>query len=272
MRDVAKPRQPLRAARLTSVLTIAGSDSSGGAGIQADLRTFAALGMHGLSAITAVTAQNMTRVANVHRVPTATLQSQLDVLRSGFDIAAVKIGMLGSAAIIATVARFLRDCACPVVVDPVLISSSGVRLLPAAALGRLRAEIIPRADVLTPNVPEAAALLGRPINRDMHAVARDLLALGARTVLLKGGHSNADPVCDYLAGPDKVHVYRHRRVPYGARGTGCTLSAAIAAYLASGMSVPLAVHSAERYLQRNLRAAYFADGGTVRLLGPPRRR
>jgi len=255
-------------------LTIAGSDSSGGAGIQVDLRTFAALGLHGLSAITAVTAQKMTRVANVHRVPIAHLQSQLDVLRDGFDIAAVKVGMLGSAAIIDTVARFLGDCACPVVVDPVLISSSGVRLLPAAAIGRLRAEIVARADVLTPNLPEAAALLGRPIDADMRTAARELLALGARAVLLKGGHSNADPVCDYLAESDVVHAYRHRRLPYSARGTGCALSAAIAAYLARGMPIPAAVRSAEHYLQRSMRTAYVVKGGSAatRLLGPSTRR
>jgi hydroxymethylpyrimidine/phosphomethylpyrimidine kinase len=268
---VAKQRQPAR--RVACALSIAGSDSSGGAGIQADLRTFAALGIHGLSAITAITAQNSAQVRSVHRIPGAHLRNQLETLAAGFQIAAVKIGMLGSKAAIETVARFLREHPCPAVLDPVLMSSSGVRLLPASAIGALRSELIPLVQVLTPNLPEAAALMPRlESGTDARAMAQELLALGARSVLLKGGHATQDPVCDYLAAEDRVRIFRHPRLPYAARGTGCTLASAIAAYLAHGRSISSAVEAAERYLQRALRAAYVAERAGVRLLGPLTRR
>jgi len=273
-RAVAKPRHNPPVVRAICVLSIAGSDSSGGAGIQADLRTFAALGVHGLSAVTAITAQNTARVRSIHRIPIKHLQTQLDAAAAEFDIAAVKIGMLGSAAAVTAAARFVRERTCPVVLDPVLISSSGTRLLPAAALGILIDELIPLAHVLTPNLPEAIALLGSrsPAKHPATVLARELLALGPRAVLLKGGHSAADPVCDYLAQATGTRVYRHRRLPYSSRGTGCTLSAAIAAYLACGMTIPAAVAAAERHLQRVMIAAYLAGNETTRLLGPLTRR
>jgi hydroxymethylpyrimidine/phosphomethylpyrimidine kinase len=270
-RIVAKQRQPAR--RVACALAIAGSDSSGGAGVQADLRTFLALGVHGLSAITAITAQNSAQVRSVYRIPQADLRKQLETLAAGFEIAAVKIGMLGSKAAIETVARFLREHPCPAVLDPVLISSSGTRLLPASAVGALRAELIPLVDVLTPNLPEAAALLPKGASAmSARAMARELLVLGPGAVLLKGGHATHDPVCDYFAKEDHDRVFRHRRLPHSARGTGCTLASAIAAYLAQGKSIPSAVEAAERYLQRALRAAYVADSAGMRLLGPLTRR
>ncbi len=253
-------------ARVISALTIAGSDSSGGAGIQADLKTFAAFGLHGLSAITAVTAQNMREVVAVHRVPAKQVEQQLSAVFGDFPIAAVKIGMLGSAATISTVARFLREyCKVPIVLDPVLVSSSGTRLLPAHALTVLREELIPLADMLTPNVPEAESLLGRSLITpdDLREAARDLLGLGAKSILLKGGHHEGDPVCDYLVDANRTCVFRHARMPILAHGTGCVLSAAIAAGLARGRTPVAAVRAAEHYLQMALKGAYRAGKGAI---------
>lgn len=255
--------------RATCVLTIAGSDSSGGAGIQADLKAFAALGVHGLSVITAVTAQNMREVVSIHRVPASQVERQLQAVFDDFHIAAVKIGMLGSAATISTVARFLGERSrAPIVLDPVFISSSGTRLLPTRALAALRAHLIPLVCLLTPNVPEAAALLGRRLTTAKHLrqAARDLLELGAGSILLKGGHLGSDPVCDYLVDASGTHVFRHARQPLQARGTGCVLSAAIAAGLARGCTRLAAVSAAEKYLQLAMRGAYRAGKGASRAL------
>jgi len=263
---VAKSRQKAAADRPV-VLAIAGSDSSGGAGIQADLRAIAACGAHGLSAITAVTAQTARQVHIIHRVPMAVLRAQLDAAADGFDIAAIKIGMLGSSAAIRLVADFVRRQRRPTVLDPVLVSSSGTRLLPASGLAALREELIPLATVLTPNLPEAAALLGRALDdSDAADAARALRRLGSSAVLLKGGHGRTDPVRDYLAYADEVASFSHRRQPIQARGTGCTLAAAIAAGLAAGLDTMSAVRQAERYLQRALRRGYRVDGGDTRVL------
>jgi hydroxymethylpyrimidine/phosphomethylpyrimidine kinase len=250
-------------------LSIAGSDSSGGAGIQADLKTFAAFGIHGLSAITAVTAQNMHEVRAIHRVPVRQVEQQLRAVFEEFPIAAVKIGMLGSAAMITAVAFFLRaHCRAPIVLDPVLVASSGRRLLPAKAVAALREELIPLADVLTPNVPEAVALLGRRLLTpdDLCEAARDLLGLGAKSILLKGGHHDGDPVCDYLVDASGTRTFRHARLAVTARGTGCVLSAAIAAGLARGRSREATVRAAEQYLQTALRDAYRTGKSTIRML------
>lgn len=252
--------------RVISALTIAGSDSSGGAGVQADLKTFGTFGIHGLSAITAVTAQSMREVVAIHRVPAKQVEQQLCAVFGDFPIAAVKIGMLGSATTISTVARFLRErCKVPIVLDPVLISSSGTRLLPARALAVLREELIPLADMLTPNVPEAESLLGRCLTtpKDLREAARDLLGLGAKSILLKGGHHEGDPVCDYLVDASRARVFRHARMPILARGTGCVLSAAIAAGLAHGRARITAVRDAEHYLQRALQDAYRPGKGAI---------
>jgi hydroxymethylpyrimidine/phosphomethylpyrimidine kinase len=255
--------------RLISVLTIAGSDSGGGAGIQADLKTFAAFGVHGLSAITAVTAQNTRAVRSVHLVPAAAVTAQLEAVAEDFRLGAVKIGMLGSAPIVAAVVRFLRQRPhLPVVLDPVLISSSGTPLLAPRARAQLRDDLIPLATVFTPNLPEAEILLDRRdiLSADARALARDLLALGAQAVLLKGGHGNEDPVRDYLADAGCTRAFRHARLPVIAHGTGCVLAAAIAAGLALGSTPAEAVRAAERHLQNALRASYQAGNSAVHIL------
>ncbi len=250
-------------------LTIAGSDSSGCAGIQADLKTFEAFGIHGLSAITAVTSQNMHEVRAIHRVPLHHVEEQLRAVFAEFPIGAVKIGMLGSAVAIVAIASFLRKhCRAPIVLDPVLVSSSGRPLLPTKALAVLREQLIPLAEVLTPNVPEAAVLVGRRLSTtaDLRQAAHDLLGLGATSILLKGGHHTGDPVCDYLVDAAGTRTFRHTRMPTTARGTGCVLSAAIAAGLARGHSRTTAVSAAEKYLQIALREAYRPAQSRIRAL------
>ncbi len=241
------------------VLTIAGSDSGGGAGIQADLHTFAAFGLHGLSAITAVTAQNTRQVVSIHRVPPREVERQLQTLFVDFRILAVKIGMLGSAANAAVVADALRAARVrKLVLDPVLVSSSGTNLLPTRGRAVVRAELIPLTEILTPNLPEAEALLGRRLNTDaaVRRGARDLLELGANAVLLKGGHGTGDVVCDYLVDARGLHEFRHPRIPVRAHGTGCVLSAAVAAGLAQGRSRLAAVQAAQIFLQNALHDSY----------------
>jgi hydroxymethylpyrimidine/phosphomethylpyrimidine kinase len=244
--------------RLTSVLTIAGSDSGGGAGIQADLRTFAAFGLHGISATTAVTAQNTHGVASVHPVPAREVQQQIETLLSDFRIGAIKIGMLGTAANVTAVAAALRRVPkYPVVLDPVLASSSGATLLSARGLSALREQLIPLADIITPNLPEAEILLGRRLRlADAATAACDLLRLGARAVLLKGGHGRGQRVRDFLVDADGIHEFHHMRLNVRARGTGCVLASAIAAGLANGRSLHAAVAGAERFLQKALRHCY----------------
>jgi hydroxymethylpyrimidine/phosphomethylpyrimidine kinase len=266
---VAKTQQTETVFRNSAVLIVAGSDCSGGAGIQLDLRALFSLGVHGLSAISAVTAQSNHRVRAIHAIPARQLAAQLDAAMDDVDIAAVKIGMLGSVANIRAVARFLRRHALKsVVLDPVLASTSGTALLSRAGLTSLKDDLLPLADVLTPNVPEAARLLG---SRVSGALAADrLLRLGARSVLLKGGHGSGDDVVDYFVDGTRQFEFRHRRLPFDARGTGCALSTAIAAGLASGKSRLQAVRDAERFLQRALRKSepLAASGKHLLLLDP----
>jgi hydroxymethylpyrimidine/phosphomethylpyrimidine kinase len=251
-------------------LTIAGSDSGGGAGIQADLKTFHALGVHGLSAITAVTSQNTREVSAVHAMPLVHIRSQIAAVFDDFPIAAVKTGMLGSAAITRTVARALAARRPPwLVVDPVMIASSGARLLDDDAVAALTEALVPLADVLTPNLPEAEALLGWPIRRaaDFDRAGAALLALGARSVLLKGGHARGDVVIDrYYDGNGKLEL-SHARLPAAFHGTGCTLAAAIAAELAKGRSPRSAVRRATAYVHRALARGYRPGGGALHVLG-----
>ena len=242
-----------------NVLTIAGSDSGGCAGIQADLKTFDAFGLHGLSVVTAVTAQNTARVASIHRIPAQEVAAQLQAVFADFRIAAIKIGMLaGAANMDAIVGVLTARRARNVVVDPVLVSSSGTALFPRGALSRLRSELFPLADLLTPNVPEAEALLGRRIRRveDLPHAARDLLESGAHAVLLKGGHLRGGTVRDVLVDVRSIRQFTHARLPMSVRGTGCTLSSAIACGLARGLELPRAVGQAENYLQACMRRAY----------------
>ena len=234
-------------------VTIAGSDSSGGAGIQADLKTFAALGVYGASVITALTAQNTQGVAAIHDVPMDFIAAQIDAVFSDLDIGAVKIGMLSRAATIEVVAAGLdRHNAKNIVLDPVMIASSGERLLAPDAVELLRSELIPRALVVTPNLVEAAALTGASLARneeEMEVQAREILSLGARHVLIKGGHGEGDDSVDLLIGQGEiVGLSAKRIVTKNTHGTGCTLSSAIAAGLAQGRDVVTACQEAKAYV------------------------
>ncbi|GAB2542518.1 bifunctional hydroxymethylpyrimidine kinase/phosphomethylpyrimidine kinase [Rhodanobacter koreensis] len=250
-------------------LTIAGSDSGGGAGIQADLKTFHAHGVHGLSAITAITSQNTRDIGAVHAVPLTHIRSQLAALFDDFPIAAVKTGMLGSAAITRLVAREMsaRKPAW-LVVDPVMIATSGARLLDEEAVEVLTEELIPLADILTPNLPEAEALLGRPIRTaaQCDAAGEALLALGAGAVLLKGGHGRGSEAVDRYYDARGVLELRHRRLPLEGHGTGCTLASAVTAELACGRSPRSAVRRAVAYVHRALQRGYRPGGGGAHVL------
>lgn len=255
--------------QVSSVLTIAGSDSGGGAGIQADLRTFAAHGLHGLSAITALTAQNTRGVDAVHVPDPAFLRAQLDACFGDFEINAVKLGMLATAEIIEVVADALahwRPRA--VVVDPVMVATSGAKLLADDALDALRRRLLPLATVLTPNMPEAEILLGRPVlpGADADAALAELLALGAPAVLLKGGHLGEDDVVDRFGSGVLRASYRHPRLALEGHGTGCTLAAAIAAQLALGETVASACRLATDYIAGALAASYRPGQGGVSVL------
>ena len=253
-----------------TALTIAGSDSGGGAGIQADLKTFLALGVHGASAITAITAQNTVGVRLVQQVPPDVISAQIAAVLDDLGAAAVKIGMLGSAEAATTVARSLQARPHgPVVLDPVMVATSGDRLLDDDAIGTLVGELFPQAALVTPNVPEAEALLGRVIDpedeADSAAACRELLALGASAVLLKGGHARGPSVRDRLLGPTGYRVFTHPRrdLPAPSHGTGCTLSAAIAAHLALGIPLEPAVDRALGWLDGALAAARPVGAGAI---------
>ena len=241
-------------------VTIAGSDSSGGAGIQADLKTFAALGVYGASVITALTAQNTQGVRAIHDVPADFIRAQIDAVFSDLDIAAVKIGMLSQAAAIEAVAQGLATYhAKNIVLDPVMVATSGDRLLAPEAVEALRKLLIPRALVVTPNLPEAAAITGAPVarnEREMKVQARELLALGARNVLIKGGHGSGDESLDLLIGQgDVVRLSARRIVTANRHGTGCTLSSAIATGLAKGLDLKAAAQEAKVYVTAAIAAA-----------------
>ncbi len=241
-------------------LTIAGSDSGGGAGIQADLKTFSALGCYGMTVITALTAQNTTGVSAIHPVPADFVAQQMAAVFDDIGADAVKIGMLFSAPLIEAVARGLEaHRAANIVLDPVMVAQSGDRLLQDDAVQALKARLLPMADVVTPNLPEAAVLLGREIRGldDMRAAARDLAALGCRAVLLKGGHQEALRSTDvlYLAGNDRTLVLEGEVVETrNNHGTGCTLSSAVAAHLARGLDLEAAVRGAKDYITAAIRA------------------
>ena len=240
-------------------LTIAGSDSGAGAGIQADLKTFAAFGVYGVTVITAVTAQNTVCVRDVQEIEPGTIAAQLDAVADDFNIASLKTGMLSSAAIIETVAAGIqRHQLAPLVVDPVMVAKSGDRLLREDAVEALRRLLLPMARVVTPNIPEAEVLAGRTIrNRDDRlAAARDIMQLGAEAVVIKGGHSDEDPIVDVLIDQTGIYEYRASRVVTSStHGTGCTFSAAIAAALARGQDLPSAVAEAHEYVSRALATA-----------------
>lgn len=240
-------------------LTIAGSDSGAGAGIQADLKTFAAFGVYGASVVTAVTAQNTKGVFAIHEIPAQSIAAQIDAVFSDLDVATVKIGMLGSAAAIDAVATGLhRHRARNVVLDTVMVASSGEKLLRDDALDALRA-LIARARVVTPNLPEAAALLGESQARDeniMYAQAQKLLALGAGAVLIKGGHGSGLESVDLLIEDGSRTRFAMPRIQTpNSHGTGCTLASAIAAGLAKNLALVDAVREAKAYVSAAIKAA-----------------
>lgn len=241
-------------------LTIAGSDSSAGAGIQADLKTFAACGVYGASVITALTAQNTRGVSAIHQVPADFVTAQLDAVFADLDVSAVKIGMVAQRAVIsAIIAGLERWSPRHVVLDPIMVATSGDRLLAPDAIAALRTELIPRAQIITPNLPEAAALLDAPVATDESEIenqGRRLLALGSRAVLIKGGHGQGTESIDYLITAAGIVALAAPRIEsQNTHGTGCSLSSAIAAGLAKGEDLETAVRSAKTYVTAAIAAA-----------------
>jgi hydroxymethylpyrimidine/phosphomethylpyrimidine kinase len=232
------------------VLAIAGSDSAGGAGIQADLKTMLALGVHGMSVVCAVTAQNSLGVQGYWELPTSAVQAQLDSVLGDIPVHAVKTGMLASAPIVQTVSGALAGTAAPVVVDPVAVSKHGDSLLSAGTLEAVRELLLPLATVVTPNLLEAELITGMTITDEaaMLAAADAISSLGPRWVLVKGGHLPGRPVDLLFDGRHAIRFPGQRIVSRHTHGTGCTLASAIASYLALGADVPAAVESAKDYV------------------------
>jgi len=242
-----------------TALTIAGSDSGGGAGIQADLKTFSAFGVYGCSVVTAVTAQNTRDVTAVHPIPNHIVAAQIKAVLSDIKVHAIKIGMLGTPDLIECVADCLKRYDGPVIVDPVMVAKSGAELLPAASLEALRRRLLPRAAVLTPNIPEAARLLDATQQTDSSALreqGRLLLAMGPDAVLMKGGHGTGDICTDWLITAEGGRIFRAPRIDTrNTHGTGCSLSSAIAAGMAKGQSIGASVAAAHAWLHQAIRSA-----------------
>lgn len=239
------------------VLTVAGSDSGGGAGIQADLKTFAALGCYGMSVITALTAQNTQGVSGIHGIPTAMIRAQWKAIMDDIGVDAIKIGMLHNTAVIETVVDLLQTLPShiPVVLDPVMMAKGGAPLLEASAMDALRTHLLPCATIITPNLPEAEALCQQPFPVQEAAItaARQLALGNVAAVVIKGGHSgdkNTSDDCVYLKESDEVEwLMGHRINTRNTHGTGCTFSSATAAYLAKGEPLMSALEQAKRYVQ-----------------------
>ena len=242
-----------------NILTIAGSDSGGGAGIQADLKAISATGAYGLSVITALTAQNTVGVDAIYPVAIDFLKQQMQTVASDIQIDAVKIGMLGTPEVTEAVAAFVAGLDCLLVVDPVMVAKSGDRLLHADAIASLRDLLIPKATLITPNLPEAADLLGltEAENREaMQAQASALLKLGPGAVLLKGGHLTTEDSPDLLVFEHQCTWFENERIrTANTHGTGCTLSSALASYLGQGFSIPEAVLAAKTYISGAIAAS-----------------
>jgi hydroxymethylpyrimidine/phosphomethylpyrimidine kinase len=241
-------------------LTIAGSDSSGGAGIQADLKTFAALGVYGASVITALTAQNTTGVTGIHQVPAEFVTAQIDAVFSDLAIGAVKIGMVAQLSSIDAIVEGLKRWSPKhVVLDPVMVATSGDRLLAAEAVEALRRKLIPCAVLITPNLPEAAALLDDPVAMSEAAIehqGRRLLAMGCRAVLIKGGHGQGAESTDYFIDASGSRALAAPRIATkNTHGTGCSLSSAIAAGLAKGEELETAIRNAKAWISAAIAAA-----------------
>ena len=236
--------------KLPVALTIAGSDSGGGAGIQADLKTFAALGVHGTSAITAITAQNTTGVTDILELPVELVRKQIAAVVDDIGVQAAKTGMLSSAAIIGAVAKAVRDYGLTsLVVDPVMIAKGGAKLLRDDAIDALRERLMPLAAVVTPNLPEAEVLLGRPISGldERKRAARELVAMGAKAAVVKGGHAD-DAIDVYFDGSQMVELRAERIETVNTHGSGCVFSAAIAAWLARGADPLQAAREAKSFI------------------------
>ena len=241
-------------------LTVAGSDSSGGAGIQADLKSFAALGVYGASVITALTAQNTRGVTGIHAVPAEFVTAQIDAVFSDLEVGAVKIGMVAQAASIDAIAAALSHWKPRhIVLDPVMVATSGDRLLAPEAVEALRKKLIPLASVITPNLPEAAALLDEPVahsEADIESQGRRLMALGCRAVLIKGGHGEGAESIDYFVDASSTIALAAPRVATrNTHGTGCSLSSAVAAGLARGEDLERAVRNAKTWISAAIAAA-----------------
>ena len=250
--------------RVARAMTIAGSDSGGGAGIQADLKTFAALGVYGTSVITAVTAQNTLSVDGIVEIPSDMVATQIDTVMSDIGADAVKTGMLAHGGIIKAVAERIEVLQLPnVVVDPVMVAKSGDRLLREEAIDAYRTQLLPRALVVTPNIPEAEALTDITIETDDDAgrAAKAIVQMGAKWVVVKGGHRKG-PVKDILYSEEAVHEFVSERIQStNTHGTGCTFASAIAAHLARGCSVEKSVLQAKEYVSRAIEAAYPVGRG-----------
>lgn len=249
------------------VLSIAGSDSSGGAGIQADIKAVTALGGYAATAITAITVQNTKGVSAVHPVPTDIVAGQIEAVLTDVGADAIKTGMLATADVIETVIKALDehgDPIIPLVVDPVMVATSGDRLIDEAAVEAVRDRLLPRATLITPNVPEAEALTGGTIEdmESQQAAAEMLLEMGARAALVKGGHMDGDIIIDVLATRNGVRLFTRPRIrTRQTHGTGCTLASAIAALLAQGLPMDRAAEEAGDYLHEAIqRAPGFGDG------------
>lgn len=249
---------------MKTALTIAGSDSSGGAGIQADLKTFSALEVYGMSVITAVTAQNTCGVRAIADIPTDVIQAQIEAIYEDIPVDALKIGMLSRSEIISTVANTLKKVeATNIVLDPVMVSKSGNHLLQKEAISSLTEQLFPLATVITPNLPEAEAVLKQTIETeaDMKEACIELKKLGAANVLLKGGHLEGNPT-DFLYDGETFHVFNQERIhTANTHGTGCTLSSAIAAYLAKGFSLVEAVAGAKTYITGAIKHSFKLGHG-----------
>ena len=264
MNDTASTSLTTPTTRYARVLSIAGSDSGGGAGIQADLKTFAALGCYGMTAITALTAQNTVGVQGIHPVPAAFLKAQLQSVIEDIGVDAVKIGMLHAPEIVEVVAWAIDHYQLKnVVLDPVMVATSGDRLIASDTVQVLVRELFPRAALITPNLDEAALLLQQPITdaQELDAAAQALLAMGAQAVLLKGGHLPGDALVDVLLQPRQPLLRMgSARIPSrNVHGTGCSLSSAIAAHLALGQGLADAVQAARHFIR-----AAIAAGAAVK--------
>jgi hydroxymethylpyrimidine/phosphomethylpyrimidine kinase len=250
--------------RLPVALTIAGSDSGGGAGIQADLKTFAAMGVHGTAAITAITAQNTVTVTEIHEVPVRVIRAQIDAVVEDIGVQAAKTGMLASSAIIQAVSEAIEAHAIRnLVVDPVMVAKGGARLLHSDAIAALYRYLLPLAAIVTPNLPEAEVLLGRSIATlaERREAARDLVGLGPRAAVVKGGHAGEDATDVYWDGHQMVELNALRIPTTNTHGSGCVFSAAIAAGLARGETPLVAVQHAKAFSTSAIEQSLELGGG-----------